>query len=111
MTIRTILLLVAVGLIGCHPSKPPEGSRPKLVMFKADWCGWCKRAAPVVAQIEAAGVEVERIDIDTQRDVAKEFEVTSVPTFLIYQADGDVKRTHDVRAVLAAFPWIDPPDK
>lgn len=106
MAVRIILLL-SICLIGCHSSKPPaESNRPKLVMFKADWCGWCKRAAPVVAKIEAAGVAVERIDIDRQRDVAKDFEVTSVPTFLIYRDGQDVERTHDIQAVLAAFPWI-----
>jgi len=100
-----------VFMIGCETASPkaPDDTKPTLMVFFAHWCGHCKRVAPIVAQIEAAGGDVERIDIDAQPEVARQYGVTRVPTFFIYQSGQDVQQTHDIHVVLAAFPWVESP--
>ena len=87
-----------------QPKKPDAVVRLKLVVFYATWCGPCQRAKPIVAQIEAAGVEVVRIDIDADSDMAEKYGVSSVPTFILYRNDQQIARTHDVQEILAAIP-------
>jgi thiol-disulfide isomerase/thioredoxin len=87
-----------------QPKKPDSVVRLKLVVFYATWCGPCQRAKPIVAEIEAGGIEVVRIDIDTNADLREKYGIHSVPTFVLYRNDKQVILTHDVQEVLAAIP-------
>ena len=113
-----MVLAVIVGAIGCQsdvseqprhiaaplpPSRPDACTRPKLIVFYATWCGPCQRAKPLVAKIEAAGVEVVRYDIDAQPDMARKYGVASVPTFVICQCGKEDQRTQDIGEVLEIF--------
>jgi thioredoxin 1 len=63
-----------------------------LVDFYADWCMPCKRLAPVLdslAQVLEGKVTVAKINIDESPDVAKKFNVRSVPTLVVIR-DGEV---------------------
>lgn len=58
-----------------------------VVDFHATWCGPCKRVAP---QYEAMvrqypTVKFFKVDIDAAADLAEEFQIRSVPTFLVFQ--------------------------
>jgi len=112
------VLAVIVGAIGCQsgvseqprhiaaplPLRRPDAcTRPKLIVFYATWCGPCQSAKPFVTQIEAAGVEVVRYDIDAQPEMARKYGVTSVPTFFICQCGKGDQRTQDIGEVLAIF--------
>lgn len=58
-----------------------------LVDFYADWCGPCKRIAPVIEQLanEMQGkVTVVKVDVDTSQQTAAKFEVMSIPTLMIF---------------------------
>ena len=63
--------------------------------FTASWCGPCKMFGPTVvkAQIET-GANIQKIDVDNNKDMAINYGVMSVPT-LIFERDGVVvnKRT------------------
>jgi thiol-disulfide isomerase/thioredoxin len=87
-----------------QPKKPDTVVRLKLVVFYATWCSPCQRAKPIVAQIEAAGVEVVRIDIDADSGLVERYGIGSVPTFILYRDDRQIARTHDVQEILAAIP-------
>ncbi len=62
-----------------------NSAEPVLVDFSAEWCGPCKRLAPVVEEIAAeyAGrLKVAHLDIDSAQATAARYGVMSVPTLL-----------------------------
>ena len=66
----------------------------KLIMFSATWCGPCKQAKPVFNQLKESirDVHMEIIDIDEHREMAQDFSVTSVPTFMVIENNEEVSR-------------------
>ena len=58
-----------------------------LVHFTAEWCGPCKRLAPVIDELIAQDPTIKyiKIDVDEEPGVAQEFEVKSVPTLIAYK--------------------------
>ncbi|MDO5518210.1 MAG: thioredoxin [Clostridium sp.] len=59
-----------------------------LVDFFATWCGPCKMLAPVLEQLgeEMNGkANIIKVDIDQSPDLADEFQITSVPTMMVFK--------------------------
>lgn len=64
-----------------------NAEKPILVDFFASWCGPCKMLAPILEQVEgelAESLEVIKIDIDKCSDLAREYNVMSVPTLMLF---------------------------
>lgn len=64
-----------------------------LVEFYASWCPHCQRMMPVVADVKAlleGRANVYQFDIDENEEFAKELDVTSIPTFIVFK-DGEEK--------------------
>ncbi len=71
-----------------------------LVDFYADWCGPCRMLAPVLEQVaaEVAGkATIAKIDIDEAQQVTGEFQITSVPTLILFKDGKEVKRIIGLR--------------
>ena len=68
-----------------------ESDRPVLVDFFATWCGPCKMVSPIVDQIaaERPDFKVCKLDVDKNMDLARQFQVMSVPT-LVAMKDGQI---------------------
>lgn len=64
----------------------------KLIHFTAEWCEPCKMMKPVIAEVisERPDLEYVVVDIDNNRDLALQYDVMGVPTFIIEQ-DGEIK--------------------
>jgi len=65
-----------------------NGSTPVLVDFYADWCGPCKMMAPIMQQVsrEMAGkVTVIKVDVDKNEDVARKYQIRSIPTTILFK--------------------------
>ena len=63
-----------------------------IVDFYADWCGPCRKLSPIVDEIETElsdKVKFMKINTDENIDKAKEFQVSGLPTLLIFK-DGEV---------------------
>lgn len=68
-----------------------EADMPVLVEFFADWCGKCAMMEDVVEQaaVKCGGImKVCQIEIEQSADLAEQFQVEIVPTFVIFK-DGE----------------------
>jgi thioredoxin 1 len=64
-----------------------------LVDFFADWCGPCRMLSPVLEQVakELKGkASIGKLDIDAEQNTASQFQVTSIPTLILFK-DGKEK--------------------
>lgn len=61
--------------------------KPVLAWFTASWCGPCKAITPHVERLSenVKNVEILKIDIDANGELAEEYEVESVPTFIMFK--------------------------
>lgn len=68
------------------------GKKPCLVDFYADWCGPCKVTSPILEDLskEYAGkINIYKVNIDQERELASLFNVQSIPTFLFCPMEGN----------------------
>ena len=67
---------------------------PVLVDFFATWCGPCKMLAPVFEEVsnEIPNAKFFKVDIDQSLDLARQYNVSSVPTIKIFR-QGDLMET------------------
>ncbi|RCK60980.1 Thioredoxin-like protein 1 [Candida viswanathii] len=65
-----------------------------LLNFTASWCGPCQAIKAIVDQayVENKNVEIVRIDLDSQRDLAEKYNITSVPSFVFVENGQEVDR-------------------
>ena len=68
-----------------------ESDIPVFVDFWATWCGPCQMVGPIVEELaeEAEGVKICKVDVDQQPELARQYKVMSIPTFLVFR-DGEV---------------------
>lgn len=58
-----------------------------LIDFWADWCGPCKRFAPIFESASERHTDVTfaKVDTEAERDLAAGLEITSIPTIMAFR--------------------------
>ena len=71
-----------------------KSDKPVLVDFWAVWCGPCQMMAPILHELEAEmpDVQIGKVNVDEQMDLARQFRVVSIPTLIIYKIGQEVQR-------------------
>lgn len=79
------------------------------VDFHADWCGPCRMLAPVLEQVagEVKGkAAIGKVDIDSEQKTAAQFQITSVPTVILFKDGKEVNRLIGLRNAEAIKEFI-----
>ena len=62
-----------------------------LLDFYADWCGPCRRLAPLLDELAAeyeGRVYIYKVNVDDQKEIARAFGITSLPTIVFIPMQG-----------------------
>ena len=68
-----------------------EGELPAVIDFYADWCGPCKRVAPIMDKLAKdyhGKVIIYKVDTDANRELSSVFGIRSIPSVLFIPKNG-----------------------
>ncbi|MCZ6601757.1 MAG: thioredoxin [Planctomycetota bacterium] len=72
-----------------------DSTLPVLVDFSAEWCGPCKKLAPIVEELAGeydGKLKVVTLDIDESRETPTKYGIMSVPTMFFIKGGEVVDR-------------------
>ena len=60
-----------------------------IVDFFAPWCGPCQMMAPIIEEMikenKDQNVKIGKINIDENQEIATQYDIMSIPTFLVFK--------------------------
>jgi thioredoxin 1 len=72
-----------------------SAGEPLVVDFWAEWCGPCKMLSPIIEEVageQAGKVTFAKLNVDDNPDVARRFDVMSIPTLIVFKDGQPAKR-------------------
>ena len=70
-----------------------QSAEPVLVDFWAEWCRPCKMFSPIIEEVsKETGIWLGKINVDNEIIKPVEYEVTSIPTTILFKDGKPVKR-------------------
>lgn len=79
-----------------------------LVDFYATWCGPCKMMHPVLQNIanSRASIKIIQVDVDKFEDIARRYEVMSIPTLVLFKKGMEIDKKIGYVAEPLLIDWI-----
>ncbi len=72
-----------------------QSTTPVLVDFWAEWCGPCKRLAPILEQVASqmgSKVKIVKVNVDHSPQTASQFGIRSIPTLILFKNGVEVEK-------------------
>ena len=96
-------LVVLLASFGAQP-------RGEVLDFSATWCGPCQQMNPIVSRLQREGYPIRKVDVDKERALAKQYNISSIPAFVLVVDGEEVARSvgatteSNLRRMLARIP-------
>lgn len=71
-----------------------------LVDFYADWCGPCRMIAPIMEELSVdfkGKAKIGKLDIEQAQETTSNFQVTSIPTIILFKDGKEINRIVGLR--------------
>jgi len=68
-----------------------KGDKPAIIDFYADWCGPCRKVAPIMKELakEYEGkIVIYKVNVDNEKELSEAFGISSIPLILMIPKDG-----------------------
>ena len=85
--------------------------KPVLIDFYADWCGPCRLQSPIVEELARRmgdQVEVKKINVDDNMELANKYRIYVVPTLIIEKDQKGIRRIEGLTDVSSLEAMIKP---
>ena len=65
-----------------------------ILYFTANWCNPCKKTKPIVEELNREQIMAKFfiVDVDSDIEMTKDFEIRSVPTFVVMKDNTEIYR-------------------
>lgn len=61
----------------------------KLVVFTADWCGFCKKQKKILSELSENNIWIGEVNSDKNPKLIEKFEIQGFPAFILFK-DGKI---------------------
>ncbi len=73
-----------------------SGDKPCIIDFYADWCGPCKKVAPIMSELAEQykdQIVIYKVNTDREKELAGMFNIRSIPSILYCPVEGSPTMT------------------
>lgn len=78
-----------------------------LLYFTAEWCNPCARTRPFAEELVNDGYRINFIDADSEVDMVKNFNIKSIPTFVLIEDNVETKRINGAKTKQELIDFIE----
>ena len=82
-----------------------HGANMKVIRFTASWCQPCKIMKTMLDEIKPT-IPFEVVDIDINPEVAVDYGIRSIPTLIMLNEKGEIKRLSGIKTKEQLTEWL-----